>query len=588
MHWSIFLAVSLLSILTVDAGDAGFLELKTHHTRSSPSIEGQNIACAGNTPQTRSQWCGFDIKSDYYIEAPRTGVLREYWLELGNTTAAPDGVPRNVLTVNGTSPGPTLYADWGDWVRVHVYNGLQNNGTSIHWHGVRQNHTNSQDGTNSISQCPVPPGGSITYEWQATQYGTTYYHSHFALQAWESVYGGILINGPASANYDTDAGLLYLSDWSHRAADQLYSSAETDGEPTLATGLINATNIWVTENNETVGSRFQMNMTAGHSYRIRLINSGMSNPFRFMIDNHILQVIATDFVPIEPFNTTSLLIGVGQRYDVVVSADQVHKGSDFWVRSIPQKSCAEIENYDIKGAIHYENSRTEVSTPSTKAWNFTDSCEDESMKDLVPMLPIDAAGVGYRTHNEVEVIKNSAGLYKWYMGPTTFKAEWDNPTLLQIANNNTSWSNSSHVVQVEGNNQWVIIDVEMSINVPHPIHLHLIIINYLKGHDFFILAQGSGSYTSNTTLNTVNPPRRDTAILPALGYLVIAFKTDNPGAWLLHCHIGWHQSEGFAMQFVESMSQLEPMIDKKSLRRNCAAWDKYATAKAIVEDDSGI
>ncbi|KAK6811836.1 hypothetical protein RU639_012391 [Aspergillus parasiticus] len=568
MRWSSLFAALLLAATTVSS--------RSLARGDSDSAS----ACAGNTPETRDQWCDFDIRSDYYTEVPDTGVTREFWLVLGNTTTAPDGVPRNVLTVNGTSPGPTLHVNWGDWVRIHVYNGLENNGTSIHWHGIRQNHTNPQDGTNSITQCPVPPGGSITYEWQATQYGHTYYHSHFALQAWEGIYGGIVINGPASANYDVDAGILYLSDWSHRTADSLYSSAETDGEPTLATGLMNATNIWVKENNQTVGSRFNMNVTEGQSYRLRLLNPGMSNPFRFMIDDHILTVISTDFVPIEPYNTTSVLIGVGQRYDVIVHANKGKKGSNFWMRAIPQEACAEISNYDIRGIFHYEKPGSKLTNPTTTAFAYTDSCDDEAMSDLVPMVALDASGVGYTSDNEVQVIKNTAGLYKWYMGPTTFMAEWDNPTLLQIENGNTSWTNSSHVVEVEGNGQWVIIDIEMTINVPHPIHLH--------GHDFYVLAQAEGIFSSNTTLNTVNPPRRDTATLPALGYLVIAFKTDNPGAWLLHCHIGWHQSEGFAMQFVESIDQLKPMIDGESLERNCAAWDQYATQKDIVEDDSGI
>ncbi|PYH37300.1 multicopper oxidase [Aspergillus neoniger CBS 115656] len=498
---------------------AGWLAASTAYAGlSSPSTQ----ACAGNTPQTRDQWCDFDIHTDYYTQAPDTGVVREYWLELGNTTAAPDGIPRDVLTINGTSPGPTIYANWGDWVRFHVYNGLENNGTSIHWHNVRQNHTNPQDVTNSITQCPTPPGRSITYEWRATQYGTTYYHSHFALQAWDGIYGAIVINGPASSNYDVDAG----------------------------------------------------------SYRLRLVNGGMSNLFRFMIDDHNLTVIAADFVPIEPYNTTSLNIGVGQRYDVIVTANQAHAGSDFWMRAIPQEACAEIENTEIKGIFHYEQPNIVVATPTTTAYNYTDSCYDEPLSSMVPVVAIDASGVGFTSHNEANVIMNSAGLYKWYMGPTTFKAEWDNPTLLQIAHGNTSWTKTSHVVEVEGNGKWVIVDIEMTINVPHPIHLH--------GHDFFILAQGDGSYTSNTTLNTYNPPRRDTAMLPALGYLVIAFKTDNPGAWLLHCHIGWHQSEGFAMQFVESMSQLEPMIDPSALEKNCAAWDKYAAANSIEEEDSGI
>ena len=45
------------------------------------------------------------------------------------------------------------------------------------------------------------------------------------------------------------------------------------------------------------------------------------------------------------------------------------------------------------------------------------------------------------------------------------------------------------------------------------------------------------SYSDPLTLNYKNPPRRDVATLPARGYFVIAFITDNPGAWLMHCHI---------------------------------------------------
>lgn len=63
--------------------------------------------------------------------------------------------------------------------------------------------------------------------------------------------------------------------------------------------------------------------------------------------------------------------------------------------------------------------------------------------------------------------------------------------------------------------------------VPHPIHLH--------GHDFFVLGQKENAVWSGdiSTLNMINPIRRDTATLPALGYLVLAFESDNPGAWLV-------------------------------------------------------
>lgn len=79
----------------------------------------------------------------------------QYWFELTNTTLSPDGIERDVLTVNGSVPGPTIEANWGDTVVIHVTNSLTNNGTGIHWHGIRQNYTNQHDGVPSITQCPI-------------------------------------------------------------------------------------------------------------------------------------------------------------------------------------------------------------------------------------------------------------------------------------------------------------------------------------------------------------------------------------------------------------------------------------------------
>ena len=98
---------------------------------------------------------------------------------------------------------------------MHVTNSLQNNGTGLHFHGIRQNWTDQMDGVPSITQCPIAPGQSYTYKWRAVEYGTGWYHSHFFVQAWDGVFGGIVINGPATANYDVDLGHLFLNDWYH-------------------------------------------------------------------------------------------------------------------------------------------------------------------------------------------------------------------------------------------------------------------------------------------------------------------------------------------------------------------------------------
>jgi hypothetical protein len=77
-------------------------------------------------------------------------------------------------------------------------------------------------------------------------------------------------------------------------------------------------------------------------------------------------------------------------------------------------------------------------------------------------------------------------------------------------------------------------------------------------------------------------------MLPSSGYLVIAFQTDNSGAWLMHYHIGWHTSEGFTLQLAERYSEIAAFVDCDTLNSTCAAWGTYVAANDIVEDDSGV
>lgn len=270
------------------------------------------VACAGNTAATRSKWCDLSIDTNYYDVVPTTGITREYYFNVEELQAAPDGYLRTVYAVNGLVPGPTIVADWGDVVVVHVNNSLATakNGTSIHFHGIRQNYTNQMDGVTSITQCPIAVGDVMTYVWRATQYGSSWYHSHIGLQAWEGVAGAILINGPATANYGVDKGTIMLSDWSHRTADELYTVALTTGPPELDTGLINGTNVW-NNTGTIVGHRFNTSFTSGQSYRLRLINGAIDTQFKFSIDNHTMKVIAADLVPIKPYDTTVLDISMG-------------------------------------------------------------------------------------------------------------------------------------------------------------------------------------------------------------------------------------------------------------------------------------
>lgn len=133
-----------------------------------------------HTPTTRACWSdGFSIATDFDLKWPVTGNTRTYHLTITNGTAAPDGVPRSpTFLINGKFIGPTIYANWGDEVVVTINNQLRDNGTGIHWHGMRQWLTGFEDGVPGVTECPLAPGKSRTYRWRATQFGTSWYHSH--------------------------------------------------------------------------------------------------------------------------------------------------------------------------------------------------------------------------------------------------------------------------------------------------------------------------------------------------------------------------------------------------------------------------
>jgi FtsP/CotA-like multicopper oxidase with cupredoxin domain len=187
-------------------------------------------------------------------------------LEISNTTITnPDGSggSREVMLINGVYPGPLIRAKWGDTIVVNVKNNLQHNGTGIHWHGLRQLNSCQHDGvpggnerlaihvlfsrlTNTtVTECPIAPGKTRQYRFRATQFGTSWYHSHWSAQYGDGVVGPLIIDGPATANYDVDLGALPLTDWYYTPAFTLNEVAQhsTRGPPAPDNILVNGTHV---------------------------------------------------------------------------------------------------------------------------------------------------------------------------------------------------------------------------------------------------------------------------------------------------------------------------------------------------------
>lgn len=124
---------------------------------------------------------------------PNHGARKVFDFTLTWEDYTPDGFTRKMLLVNGKSPGPVLEVNEGDTVVVHLHNAAPRN-TSMHFHGIEQHGTPWADGVPGVSQRPIQPGSTFTYEWTATQHGSYWYHAHSRGEIEDGFYGPIIIH----------------------------------------------------------------------------------------------------------------------------------------------------------------------------------------------------------------------------------------------------------------------------------------------------------------------------------------------------------------------------------------------------------
>lgn len=248
---------------------------------------------------------------------------------------------------------------------------------------------------------------------------------------------------------------------------------------------------------------------------------------KFTIDEHNLTVIASDFVPIQPYETNAVILGSGQRYDVIVEANQ-DANSSYWMRAIFQTSC-NLNNNDMRdtilGIVRYEEADALEDPTTTVDPSITDSCNDEPYASLVPRVSHQVGASASEESIPVAFYFELDVVFHWTLHTKNLIVNWSDPTILDIYHDaNATFPEESNVVVVDNRDEWVywVVQDLSVIGVFHTMHLH--------GHDFYVLAQGSGPYLPGLVeLKTDNPPRRDTVTLLGDGYAVIAFKSDNPG-----------------------------------------------------------
>ncbi|KAH9893587.1 TvLac6 [Cubamyces lactineus] len=458
-------------------------------------------------------------------------------LEIVNKVIAPDGIARDTVLAQGTFPGPTIVGRKGDRFHINVVNKLVNEtmltSTSIHWHGLYQHSSAWADGTAFVTQCPIVSGNAFEYAFDVPdQAGTFWYHSHLATQYCDGLRGALVIYDPDDPHgdlYDIDdeSTIITLADWYHVAAALQKGIAKSD------TTLINGLGRWA---GNPTSELAVITVTQGKRYRFRLLNIACDPNYMFSIDGHTMTVIEADGQNTEPLQVDTIQILAAQRYSFVLEANQ--PVDNYWIRANPNRNNATGYANGINSAIlRYEGAPIEE--PTTMKTATSNLLNEAALRPLssspVPGLPA-VGGVDYAlnlnmTNNGSYFFVNDAP----FIPPPV-------PVLLQILNgtiNAHDFMPNGSVYTLPRNSS---IELTMPAGVvggPHPFHLH--------GHSFYVV-RSAGSEEHNY----VNPVLRDTVSIGSAGdNVTIRFRTDNPGPWILHCHIDWHLQTGLAVVFAE-------------------------------------
>lgn len=219
---------------------------------------------------------------------------------------------------NNQVPGPTIRVTEGDRVRINVTNRLPES-TTVHWHGLIL--PNEMDGPAEITQEPIPPGGTYSYEYTVGQHGTYFYHTHDHVDRQQSLglYGALIIE-PRNPEDEVPADLEYtvqLQEWLKREW-LTYPAMPMEG------GLPN----FFTINGKSYPATETIRMKVGETLKVRFVGSHTTAIHPMHIHGGPFEVAAVDGETLSEtarYLADTINVGPGQRFDVLWRAQRPGK-----------------------------------------------------------------------------------------------------------------------------------------------------------------------------------------------------------------------------------------------------------------------
>ncbi|EIM91817.1 Cu-oxidase-domain-containing protein [Stereum hirsutum FP-91666 SS1] len=462
-------------------------------------------------------------------------------LDIVNTELAPDGFSRSLVTANGTYPGPLITATKGDTLVVTVNNQLTDTtmrrSTSIDFDGIFFGTENSYDeGTPFVTTCPIGPNATYTYEVPLIndQAGTFWYHSQLSVQYSDGLRGPLVVYDPEDPlldlyDVDGESTIIQLGDWWHNASVALLTGYVATGiVPVSDSGTVNGVGRY---NGGPEVPWSVTTVTPGLRHRLRIINQSMRNVFTFSIDGHNLTIVEADGVATQPLVVDEIEILAGQRYSVILNADQ--PVDNYWINA-PFVGGDPTRNLNQNATLSRAILRYTGANESDPTGPLTLGPANGTALVEADLHPLIASPPPVPDVNISLNLVVTTGKAQWNVNNVSYLPP-DVPTLIQILNgaNDTADFNVTENTFVLPANKTIQIDFPANDDdEAHPFHLH--------GNNFWVIKSNSSD-----VVNTVDPVVRDVVGVGAAG-TTLRFRTDNPGPWFFHCHIFWHMQAGLA------------------------------------------
>ncbi len=436
---------------------------------------------------------------------PRSGHGADLNLTAGLSKAplVPGQPETAVWAYNGTVPGPEIRVRQGSRLRVAVENRLAED-TTVHFHGIRL--PNAMDGVPHLTQPPIAPGQTFSYEFDVPDAGTYWYHPHVnsAEQLGRGLSGPLIVEEREPIPVDRDI-VWMLSDW------RLLPDAQIRND---------FGNMHDKAHNGRVGDTVTINgrlpdafaVRRGERIRLRLINAANARVFGLRFTGHAPMVIAYDGQPVSPHAPLdgAVVLGPAMRADLIL--DMTGKPGerfqvvDDYYRGLAYKLVDLV--YDGVPLRERPPDGPIALPPNTMPEpNLETAARHEAVFNggMMGQMMMRARGMGGM--DMMEMMRSGK---VWFLNGVAMMGHTMEPML-------TLRRGRTGLIAMSNETTWW-----------HPMHLH--------GHAFRVVSRNGAP--------TRYREWQDTVLVGPRERVEIAFVADNPGDWMFHCHVLEHQESG--------------------------------------------